>query len=192
MSKSKQTLKLEENIYRSTSKIGIFKCFEVTIGFGGNERVDFMTVDTKGIVRCYEVKSSKQDFYSKCKHTFCGNFNYFVMSEKLYEEVKHDIPKYIGVHNGNWVIKNPKKQELQVDIETILFSMVRSMSRDVDKYNKIAQTDIFEDNKKEIRDLKRQIKNINDRWNEDNREFNAFLRKHKDIRKLWNEFEDGE
>jgi hypothetical protein len=28
--------------------MGVFGCFEVTIGFHGRERVDYMTLDTKG------------------------------------------------------------------------------------------------------------------------------------------------
>ena len=48
--KTKKTLKLEQDIYNATEKVGVFGCFEVTIGFFGKERVDYMTYDTKGIV----------------------------------------------------------------------------------------------------------------------------------------------
>lgn len=52
--------------------------------------------------RCYEIKTSKADFYSKHKWTFIGDYNYFVMPAELYEIVKDDIPKEIGcyVYNG--------------------------------------------------------------------------------------------
>lgn len=49
MSKTDLTKKLEDNIWCTTNKIGVFGCFEVTIGWCGKERVDYITYDTKGI-----------------------------------------------------------------------------------------------------------------------------------------------
>ena len=49
--KTQQTIEMENKIYAATRKIGIFGCFEVTIGIGGKERVDYITYDTKGIFR---------------------------------------------------------------------------------------------------------------------------------------------
>lgn len=46
--------------------------------------------------RCYEIKTSKADFYSPHKWTFVGHYNYFVMPEELYAVVSKDIPKEIG------------------------------------------------------------------------------------------------
>src|SRR5690625_1456376 len=94
--RSEITNKLAKAIYYQTNKMGTFGCFEVTIGIGGNERVDYMTYDTKGIVRCYEIKSSKEDFYSRAKWTFVGHYNYFVMTDETFQQVKNDIPKGIG------------------------------------------------------------------------------------------------
>lgn len=54
--KTAETVALEKAIRRATYKMGTFGCYEVTIGYGGKERVDYMTYDTKGIFRCYEVK----------------------------------------------------------------------------------------------------------------------------------------
>ena len=68
MAKTEETLKLERAIFFATQKTGVFSCFEVTIGFFGNERVDYMTFDTKGIWRCYEIKTSMSDFNSKAKN----------------------------------------------------------------------------------------------------------------------------
>src|SRR5690606_41305998 len=103
--------------------MGVFGCFEVTIGWWGKERVDYITYDTKGIWRCYEIKVSKSDFYSKAKKTFVGHFNYYVMPDDLYEQVKDDIPNHIGVHNGFRVIKNPKKQKLKVNEQVLKDSL---------------------------------------------------------------------
>ena len=67
--KTAETVALEKAIRRATRKTGVFGCYEVTIGFCGRERVDYMTYDTKGVFRCYGVyigdycakKAKKQD-----------------------------------------------------------------------------------------------------------------------------------
>ena len=51
--KTAETVALEKAIRRATRKTGVFGCYEVTIGFCGRERVDYMTYDTKGVFRCY-------------------------------------------------------------------------------------------------------------------------------------------
>lgn len=112
----------------------MFGCFEVTIGWFGHERVDYITYDTKGIWRCYEIKVSKADFYSKAKKTFVGHFNYFVMPKELYEEVKEDIPNHVGVYTLNsYCLKKAKRQELGVDEEILKNSLIRSLSRETEK-----------------------------------------------------------
>lgn len=136
MAKTKLTEKLENNIFKYASKHKWFCCPEVTIGFGGRERVDYMTMDTKNVFRCFEVKVSKADFYSKCKHSFVGNFNYFVMPNELYEKVKQDIPDNIGVFDESMdCIRKPKRQELKVDMDVLKSSMIRSLNREfVNRY----------------------------------------------------------
>src|SRR5699024_3861948 len=94
------TEELSKNIYYTTSKTGGFGCFDMTIGIGGSERDDYIAYDTKGVFSCYEVKSSKDDFYSDAKWSFCGHYNYFVMTRELYDQVKHDIPSHAGVVTG--------------------------------------------------------------------------------------------
>ncbi|MFJ8247057.1 hypothetical protein [Peribacillus asahii] len=39
---------MEREIYYATKEMGVFGRFEVTIGWYGNERVDYMTFDTSG------------------------------------------------------------------------------------------------------------------------------------------------
>lgn len=133
MAKTKQTVELEKAIYRSTNKQGTFGCFEVTIGWFGSERVDYMTYDTKGIWRCYEVKVSVSDFRSKAKKTFCGHFNYYVMTKELFEKVKDEIPSHIGVYLYGRCVKRAKKQELEVDEQILKDSLIRSLAREVQK-----------------------------------------------------------
>ncbi len=122
----------------------MFGCFEVTIGFGGKERIDYMTYDTKGIWRCYEIKVSKADFHSKAKKTFLGHFNYYVMTKELYEEVKDEIPKHIGVYIGNSFKKKAQKQELGIDEQVLKNSMIRSLYREFEKQYKSGCPSIVE------------------------------------------------
>jgi hypothetical protein len=59
------TKELENNIWKTTRKQGVFGCLEVTIGWFGKERVDYITYDTNDIWRCYEIKISKSDSTAK-------------------------------------------------------------------------------------------------------------------------------
>lgn len=144
MAKTDLTIQMERQIYSATNKQGTFGCFEVTIGWYGEERVDYMTFNSKGIWRCYEIKVSKSDFYSKAKKTFCGHFNYFVMPKELYEEVKDDVPPHIGVYIGGLSVKKSKKQELTIDEQILKDSMIRSLSREAGKLIK-SETPSFVD-----------------------------------------------
>jgi hypothetical protein len=138
------TLILQTAIWKVTNKMGIFACHEVGIGSGRKiEIVDFLTYNTKGEWRCFEIKVSKQDFYSKHKKTFVGNFNYYVMPPELYEQVKQDIPKDIGVYTyypkANkqcpWLhcCKKAKRKELIVNKDILIYSIIKSLSREYDK-----------------------------------------------------------
>ena len=150
--KTQQTIEMENKIYAATRKIGIFGCFEVTIGIGGKERVDYITYDTKGIFRCYEIKVSKSDFHSNAIKSFVGHYNYYVMPYKLYEEVKDEIPKRIGVYADGNCVKNSKKQDLKVDADILKNSIIRSLYRDSDKLRQLG-------NEQYINKLKRTVKN---------------------------------
>lgn len=169
MAKTKETKLLEQAIIKETSKKGVFNCLEVTIGFGGKRRVDFMSMDTKNVFRCYEIKISKSDFHSKHGHNFVGHYNYYVMPKELYEEVKDEIPKEIGVYTGNFwsnknkdyysveLIKRPKKKEVTIDIETLKNSLLRSLYRDVEKGRKSNNVEL-------VTKLKSKISNLNDQY----------------------------
>lgn len=202
IAKTELTLQLEKDIYQETNKQGTFGCFEVTIGWWGDQRVDFMTYNTKGEFRCYEIKVSKADFHSKAKKTFIGHYNYYVMPESLYEEVKEEIPKHVGVYTQisekigqiNYVnlhlVKKPRKQELKVDEKILLNSMIRSLSRENEKFIKTCDTSYINNLKNKIDQLKRESnKNycefikysnaiflIEDKYNLDHKEIRELLR----------------
>ena len=130
MAKSKVTKDLEKEIFNSLRKRGVFFCFEVTIGWYGKERVDMLSYDTKGVFRCYEIKSSVEDFRSKAKKTFLGHYNYYVMPQSVFDKVKDEIPSHIGVYVYGDCVKKPKKQEVdEKTVHLLKDSMLRSLYR---------------------------------------------------------------
>lgn len=139
--KTELTKKLQDCLFKYTDKQGEFGCFEVTIGWFGKERVDYLVYSTQDIWKCFEIKISENDFHSKCNNTFIGNYNYYVMTWELYQKVKNEIPEEIGVLvkscNTLESVKKAKKQELKVDREVLFQSMIRSMQRDNARYYKI-------------------------------------------------------
>lgn len=87
--KTDETLELEKQLYHYTNKKGVYGCKEVTLRNPAyelnKERVDYLTFDTKGVVRCYEIKVSNTDLFSKNVLSFWGNYNYLVMPRELYD-----------------------------------------------------------------------------------------------------------
>lgn len=134
--KTDETKQIELGIFNATCKQGVFGCFEVTIGWFGKERVDYMTYDTKGIFRCYEIKVTKADFHSPCHNSFVGNFNYYVLPIKLYEQVKNEIPDFVGVYvldnKSVYSIKRAKRMQVE-NLDVLKDSLIRSLSREVTK-----------------------------------------------------------
>ena len=147
------TFELEQAIFRALTKMGTYICFEVMMphdagrkGFH-NERVDLLTYETRGNWRFYELKISKFDFYSKNKHTFYGDFNYFVMPKDVYEDVKQDIPPDIGVYTAEvWepdgkvycgCAKKAKRRGLSVDDGKLMFAFMQALSREHGKYRRL-------------------------------------------------------
>lgn len=150
LAKTEMTEQLEKAIWEETNKQSVYCCFEVTIGFHGTERVDYMTFDIKGVWRCYEIKASKADFHSKASHTFVGNYNYYVLTQELYEQIKHEIPNHIGIYVRGTLVKNPKKQELAISEQMLKNSLIRSLAREAEKLYKSEKYD-------QIRSLKGQL-----------------------------------
>lgn len=164
MAKTDLTIALEKKIWEETNKQGVFGCFEVTIGWFGNERVDYMTYDTKGIWRCYEIKVSKADFHSKAKKTFIGHYNYYVMPEELYDEVKDEIPIHIGVYCERYLKKRPKKQALGIDENILKNSMIRSLSRENEKFIKTCDSIYINKLKNKISKLEKESRENYNRY----------------------------
>ena len=130
----------------------IYWAKEVTFDYGTVDavRVDYMrfkpfnnTVSgvEKGDCYCYEVKSSVEDFHSKNGHNFLGDYNYYVMPEEVYEQIKKEIPHNVGVYvpdgmhyRENWydlkAIKKAKRKDRNRPVSEILLMMFRSAARE--------------------------------------------------------------
>jgi hypothetical protein len=120
--------------------MGTFVVGECSIGDLGI--VDMFSWDTKDIWRCYEIKITNSDFHSNAAKTFVGDYNYYVLTEELYEQVKDEIPNEIGC----WVLygekylhldKRPKRQDVTVDNDLLKYSLIKSLSRECDKHQKL-------------------------------------------------------
>ena len=157
--KTTTTKELENCIWQTTRKQGTFCCFEVTIGWFGKERVDYMTYNTEGEWRCYEIKASKADFYSKASKSFLGHYNYFVLTDKVYEQVKDDIPDDIGVYVYATLKKKAKRRALAVDETVLINSMIRSLSRYADDYYQCGTPSIVEQYKRDNNKLQQDLRN---------------------------------
>ena len=145
--KTEETLKLEQAIKEKYCTPWQFGIHEVTLGFGGRERADFMTISTNDVVRCFEIKVSMSDLRSKAKLTFCGRYNYLVAPYDVAVEALKILPPEIGVLYGDGldVLRNPAYMEVSPEMLSVIkSSLIRSMAREVRKgdptyYNNVAR-----------------------------------------------------
>ena len=130
----------------------IYWAKEVTFDYSTTTagRVDFMRFKPvnnsisgieKGDFYCFEVKSSVDDFHSKNGHNFLGDFNYYVMPEKVFDEIKKEIPYNVGVlvpenknYFGEWYdlksVKNARRKDRTRPVSEMLLMMFRSAARE--------------------------------------------------------------
>ena len=76
-----------------------------------------------------------EDFHSKNRHNFIGDYNYYVMLNPVYEKVKDEIPYKIGVmtlddNEVMKIIKKAKRFDRERPISEMLLMMFRSANRD--------------------------------------------------------------
>ena len=175
--KTAETVALEKAIRLATRKTGVFGCYEVTIGFCGRERVDYMTYDTKGIFRCYEIKVSKADFHSAAAKSFVGHYNYYVLTRELYNQVKEEKAKKQDLSGREYKMRrsvNGRSTEVStLWVDMLKESMIRSLYRDSDK---LIQTE----DEQYISRLRSQIDKAR---TERDRESKKYLRLWKAVRK---------
>ena len=164
--KTQETLEIEDQLRKMCRKKRLYGCKEVTIGFynsgHGNEICDFMTMDSKGIVKCYEIKVTLTDLRSHAKKSWYGHYNYLVISPDLYKKIDEwdsEIPADVGiiVHYTSEMesVRRAKKRELSTEEEIMVKeSLIRSMYYKMDKYYRIADRSLLKDAKKAIKSWK--------------------------------------
>ncbi|EMF0524700.1 hypothetical protein H7562_001563 [Enterococcus hirae] len=148
--KTPLTIEMETSLYQYCIEQGGIVVEEVTMP-DDHGIVDTLSCLTKfdgtREWRCYELKVSKADFRSTAKLSFVGNYNYFVLPQKLFDEVKAEIPTGIGVlvyrpygiaeempASGTFIIsKKAMKQPLAVAEEALLNRFMASLFREVRK-----------------------------------------------------------
>lgn len=203
MAKTKDTLLIEKALEEETFRKRLYGCPEVTIGFfhrhKADEHVDFMTMDSHGIFRCYEIKVSLSDLHSKAKLSFYGHYNYLVVNETLWtqkekwiNEINKDVgvilaKKYLSFVSNNKesskgvdaikleVVKNPTKKNL-TDSETTLLkeSLIRSLYWKMEKFKASG-------NIEEYRQIKTENRHLTSAYKEESRERKTLERKHHDL-----------
>ena len=173
MAKRKETVEIEEKLHYMCKRRRIYGCEEVTIGFynagKGNEIVDFCTMDSKGVIRCYEIKVTLADLKSKAKKSWYGHYNYLVVTRELLEKIKDNIedyiPDYVGVaipcpdswSDGIEICCNAKRQQISSEQELMMKeSMIRSMSYKIQKIRNAADLENMSKLQSEIRKLDKQ------------------------------------
>lgn len=196
--KTKLTKELESTLYQYCFEQGSYVVEEVSMP------------DKKGIVdtlsyqqlpdnqiewRCYELKVTKADFHSKAKLSFIGNYNYFVLPQKLYEEVADEIPTHIGVliyrsfdkkaveaspqtlraPGFLTVAKKAQYQDLQVDEKQLTSHFVASLFREVDKAKRVEKgLQLYSDDKL-FKELKKRSKAGYDVYKPDHNLYDRFV-----------------
>lgn len=201
--KTKLTKNLESTLYQYCLEQGSYVVEEVSMpdkkGIVNTLSYQQLT-DGKIEWRCYELKVTKADFHSKAKLSFIGNYNYFVLPQKLFEEVQSEIPTHIGVliyrafdkkaiENSPQTLRAPgfltvaKKaqyQELQVDEAKLTSHFVASLFREVDKAKKVEKgLQLYSDDRL-FKELKKRSKAGYDVYTPDHNLYDRFVEDLKD------------
>ena len=141
-------MKFVEFLYEEKNELSVQEC---AINGGKHGIVDILSYHGKlerkgrGIPversvtwRCYEIKVSKADFYSKHKLTFVGHYNYFVLPQELFDVVKDDIPKGIGcyVYDGKTfrASKKASRKTMRISQTQMQHGFLVSSARDARRW----------------------------------------------------------
>ncbi len=138
------TATMERVLYHHLRNMRTYFCLEVQMPMptarSKRERVDLLTYDRdKRLWKCYELKLTKSDFFSKNTHSFHGHYNYFVVPDYLYPEIKESIPDGIGcytVSSGNSAkcVKKAKAKELSFTHEQMKNALLTALNRECNDY----------------------------------------------------------
>lgn len=183
MSERHETVAIKKYLDYDTAKKRIYGCDEVTIGFfnggGGDERVDYMTMDSRGVLRCYEIKVTMGDLKSSAKKSFYGHYNYLVVTDSLYREIRdaridlagYGVPEWAGVirmgipdgcDSEPWLYsKISVRKCVKCDVpderaDMLKGSLVRTLYWKMEKYRKISDGSEARRLRKEASEWKRK------------------------------------
>jgi len=185
MAKRKGTLEIEEALEARCRFKRIYGCKEVTIGFYnaglGNEVVDYITMDSKGILRCYEIKVTVQDLRSMAKKSWYGHYNYLVVSPELLDKVadwSQYLPEGVGLLSaGLSSIVRPKKKDISIENSIMLKeSMIRSMYWKMDKQRNADSLENLQRLEKRIRDMEKEMRRKEEYYNKIFRKISEYER----------------
>ena len=167
MAKTTETLALEQALEERSRKKREYGCTEVTIGFKskghGDEIVDYLSMDADGRFRCYELKVSLSDLKSDNHLSWYGDYNYLVVSEKLYlHQVDFDqyIPPYVGILVGEDLVTKRNAHEKQVndeDLDMLKDSLLRSIYWKMTQYKDAGDLSCLREKDKEIEQLQKEL-----------------------------------
>ncbi|PMD71373.1 hypothetical protein [Companilactobacillus nuruki] len=200
--KTKLTKNLESTLYQYCYEQGSYVVEEVSMpeSKGIVDTLSYQQIGDQIEWRCYELKVTKNDFHSKAKLSFIGNYNYFVLPQKLYEEVQAEIPTHIGVliyrefdkkavENSPQTLRSPgfltvaKKaqyQELQVDEKLLTSHFISSLFREVDKAKKVEKgLQLYSDDRL-FKELKKRSKAGYDIYQPEHNLYDRFIDEIKD------------
>lgn len=196
--KTKLTKELETTLYQYCYEQQAYVVEEVSM-HDNKGIVDTLSYQqlTDGSVewRCFELKVTKTDFHSKAKLSFIGNYNYFVLPQKLYQEVAEEIPSHIGVliyrsfdkraldlapqtlraPGFLTVAKKAQYQDLQVDEKQLTSHFVASLFREVDKAKRVEKgLQLYSDDQL-YKELKKRAKKGYDIYHPDHNLYDRFI-----------------
>lgn len=171
--KTTLTQEMEKALYYYCAELGGIVVEEVTMP-DDQGIVDTMACFFKPKMtewRCYELKITKADFYSKAKLSFVGHYNYFVLTDELYKKVREDIPNEIGVlvyrpyaqsedlpaEGTFFIAKKPLRQELQVDETALSQRFMASLFREVKKAKRMSYGTSFFSTEQLYKELRRRL-----------------------------------
>lgn len=125
--------------------------------------------------RCYEIKATKADFRSKAKLSFIGHYNYFLLPLALYDTIKEEIPDRVGVmvyrpFDGILIqellspgmltiVKNARRQELEVDNGLLTQRFMASQAREVRKAKMVEKGLLLYSSEQLFQELKKRETN---------------------------------
>lgn len=152
MAKTQLTKDIEEALYYYSLEKGEIVVEEVTIP-DEHGIVDTLALRTEYTGshqwRCYEIKVSKGDFRSKARLTFVGHYNYYVLPQTLYDQIREEIPAPIGVllylpfenqdvSTGKLaLVKKSTRQELLIEESRLMHAFLHSLFREVRKAKRV-------------------------------------------------------